>query len=178
MQGFAFASNQEEGLDRRHSELVVREMAKFHAISYCMKLKGGSSLDECNAALLERYPYLSEDSLYRQSTEDFTKRTITPVMASLAEVLRKAGHDYAAHYFHRLQMETVRVRNDFAVVCHGDLWMSNILFRSVAYLLLPSVPRHLARAQTLVTRTQATQWPSFFSCLSTFPKTIWCDLFQ
>ena len=29
-----------------------------------------------------------EDSLYRTSTADFTKRAITPVMASLAELLR------------------------------------------------------------------------------------------
>ncbi|CAM6055219.1 unnamed protein product [Sphagnum tenellum] len=81
MQGFSFAVEQDDGLDRVHSELVIREMAKFHAISYCMK-KGE------NDFMLERYPYLVEDSLYRPSTEGFTKRTITPVMASLAEMLR------------------------------------------------------------------------------------------
>ena len=32
-----YAVNQDSGLDRRHAELVVREIAKFHAISYCMK---------------------------------------------------------------------------------------------------------------------------------------------
>ncbi len=66
-----------------------------------------------NAALLERYPYLSEDSLYRPSTEDFTKRTITPVMASLAELLR-TRKGYEEHYewfvdlarnFHHIQVE-------------------------------------------------------------------------
>ena len=33
-------------------------------------------------------PHPQEDSLYRKSTADFTKRAITPVMASLAELLR------------------------------------------------------------------------------------------
>ncbi len=47
--------------------------------------------------MLERYPYLSEDSLYRPSTEGFTKRTITPVMASLAELL-KTKREYERHY--------------------------------------------------------------------------------
>lgn len=56
-------------------------MAKFHAISYCMK-------DGDNENLLKSYTYLAEDSLYRADTSDFTKRTITPVMASLAELLR------------------------------------------------------------------------------------------
>jgi len=41
---------------------------------------------------------LAEDSLYRPSTEGFTKRTITPVMASLAELLRASGEEYAEHY--------------------------------------------------------------------------------
>lgn len=50
-----------------------------------------------NANMLESYPYLAEDSLYRESTEGFTKRTITPVMASLAELLRNSP-DYEEHY--------------------------------------------------------------------------------
>ena len=122
--------DQDSGLDRRHSELVIRELAKFHAISYCMK--GGR-----NAFVTEQYPYLAEDSLYRESTEGFTKRTITPVMATLAELLRNPV-DYEEHYewfvelarnFHSIQMSMVRPRNQFAVICHGDLWLSNILFK-------------------------------------------------
>lgn len=81
---------QDKGLDRRHAELVIRELAKFHAISYCMK-QGN------NANLLEAYKYLAEDSLYRSDTSDFTKRTITPVMASLAELLRNTDK-YEEHY--------------------------------------------------------------------------------
>lgn len=88
--GFTFAQLQDDGLDRPHAELVIRELAKFHAISFCMK-KGS------NDWILERYPYLVEDSLYRPSTEGFTKRTITPVMASLAELLRKTP-GYEEHY--------------------------------------------------------------------------------
>jgi hypothetical protein len=50
-----------------------------------------------NDDLLGRYTYLSEDSLYRSDTSDFTKRTITPVMASLAELLRNT-EKYEEHY--------------------------------------------------------------------------------
>jgi len=129
-QGFRFAIGQDSGLNRRHAELVIRELAKFHAISYCMK-KGS------NDSLLNAYTYLAEDSLYRSDTSDFTKRTITPVMASLAELLRNTKK-YQTHYdwfvdlarnFHDIQMEMVRPKNLFAVICHGDLWLSNILFK-------------------------------------------------
>ena len=50
-----------------------------------------------NDQLLNAYPYLAEDSLYRADTSDFTKRTITPVMASLAELLRNTKK-YEEHY--------------------------------------------------------------------------------
>ena len=29
----------------------------------------------------------------------------------------------------QIQMEMVRPKNAFAVICHGDLWLSNILFK-------------------------------------------------
>ena len=90
-----------------------------------------------NDSVTTQYPCLGEDSLYRPSTEGFTKRTITPVMASLAEVLRRS-RGYEAHYewfvelarnFHALQTEAVTRRNEFAVICHGDLLLPNILFK-------------------------------------------------
>ena len=63
-QGFRFAIGQDSGLNRRHAELVIRELAKFHAISYCMK-KGS------NDSLLNAYTYLAEDSLYRSGYQIF-----------------------------------------------------------------------------------------------------------
>jgi len=78
-----------------------------------------------NQRILEKYKYLTEDSLYRENSSDFTKRTITPVMASLAELLRNTP-GYEEHYdwfielaknFHQIQMEMVKARNDFAVIC-------------------------------------------------------------
>ncbi|XP_040564435.1 uncharacterized protein [Lepeophtheirus salmonis] len=129
-QGFMFAFNQDSGLDRRHAELVIRELAKFHAISFCMK-------EGDNNKMLQNYNYLVEDSLYRKDTIGFTKRTIMPVMASLAELIRNTP-DYEDVYewfvelarnFHAIQMEMVKPVNNFAVICHGDLWLSNILFR-------------------------------------------------
>ena len=38
-------------------------------------MKSGS-----NQSLLEAYPYLAEDSLYRADTSDFTKRTIVETL--------------------------------------------------------------------------------------------------
>lgn len=32
-------------------------------------------------------------------------------------------------FYYQIQMEMVRPKNLFAVICHGDLWLSNILFK-------------------------------------------------
>ena len=94
-----------------------------------------------NETMLNKYNYLVEDSLYREGTSDFTKRTITPVMASLAELLRNTP-GYEVHYdwfidlaknFHQIQMEMVKPKNEFAVICHGDLWLSNVLFKYASH---------------------------------------------
>ena len=56
--GFIFINNgQDESINRAHVETVIREIAKLHAISFCMK--HGSDKN-----LLEQYNTLSEDSLY------------------------------------------------------------------------------------------------------------------
>ena len=97
--------------------------------------------DGNNERILDRYKYLSEDSLYRDNTHDFTKRTITPVMASLAELIRSTP-GYEQHYdwfielaknFHDIQMDMVKPKNDFAVICHGK---SKLRFSVVSILFL------------------------------------------
>lgn len=89
------------------------------------------------ANLLERFPALREDSLYRDDTYEFTNRTFTPILASLAELIR-CSPKYADNYewfvelaknFHSIQTQMVQPCDQFGVICHGDLWWSNILFR-------------------------------------------------
>ena len=33
------------------------------------------------------------------------------------------------YFLFQIQMDMVRPKNLFAVICHGDLWLSNILFK-------------------------------------------------
>ena len=46
--------------------------------------------DGSDQRLKERYSTLKGDSLYTRETYEYTKRTITPVMASLAELIRSS----------------------------------------------------------------------------------------
>ena len=128
--GFSFIEHGDMALNRGHVEMTIREIAKFHAITYCMK-QGDDQV------LLDKYSTLCKDSLYSKETYEYTKRTMTPIMASLAELIRST-EQYSDNYewfvelaknFHWIQTKMVESSDKFGVICHGDLWWSNILFR-------------------------------------------------
>ena len=102
-----------------HVDLTVREIAKFHAISYCLDRSSAPG-----ARLGERYCLLASDSVYRADTVQVlgykgtewssklcviqaTNRAITPVMAGLAELVRMSP-DYRHHYPWFIQLAKVR----------------------------------------------------------------------
>ena len=128
--GFSFIEHSDMTMNKVHVEMAIREIAKFHAITYCMK-------DGSDKVLLEKYSTLCKDSLYTKDTYEYTKRTMTPIMASLAELIRSTSK-YSDNYewfvelaknFHWIQTKMVESTDKFGVICHGDLWWSNILFR-------------------------------------------------
>ena len=60
--GFVFISQGDISSNKQHVDLVVREIAKFHAISFCM------SSGEAGDLLKEKYSVLRHDSIYRPDT--------------------------------------------------------------------------------------------------------------
>ena len=74
-----------------------------------------------DGTLLEKYQTLSKDSLYTKETYEYTKRTLTPIMASLAELIR-ATPKYEDNYewfvelaknFHWIQTKMVEATDKF-----------------------------------------------------------------
>ena len=71
--------------------------------------------DGSDQRLRERWSTLEDDSLYTKDTYEYTRRTMTPVMASLAELIRRT-EEYKDNYewfvelaknFHWIQSQMV-----------------------------------------------------------------------
>ena len=98
-----------------HVDLIVREIAKFHAISFCMN--SCPDFPSSGENLSEKFSLLATDSIYRDDTfqvgflsvipqnppqyrfpcDQATNRAITPLMAGLAELIR-ATDGVCQHY--------------------------------------------------------------------------------
>jgi len=129
----------ENGLDFTHSLLATAKLATFHAVSYCMRR------DE-DADFCLRYPFLNEDPVYRPAT----KELFTTAQNSLAKrlhsiILQQNESPLGAHlssdqgrYFEECVKNLFEYQSRFVdpkgthdkfnVLCHGDLWMQNVVF--------------------------------------------------
>nr|CAD7269315.1 unnamed protein product [Timema shepardi] len=123
--GFRMAERQ-KGLDLRHSIVVMRSLARYHATAI--------ALHKRDPALVESF----EENFYTDS-RGFVSNATLPMLRSLAEVVRSwpgFGDDYRGRLLKRADtiyddvMELMKPEgNAFNVLNHGDLWVNNMLFR-------------------------------------------------
>ncbi|XP_045607199.2 uncharacterized protein [Procambarus clarkii] len=124
--------DRKNGLDAAHAELVFLELARLHAASYLLQTKLPSG------NLAEEYSFLTKDwSNYSEGAE----REIGQVMQNDINILVKAvetvdGYEEVLTWLKALAprimdvfKEQIKSQDPFAVLCHGDCWTGNFLFR-------------------------------------------------
>ena len=108
-----------EGLDYEHSVLAVSSLATFHAATFCY-------IREENISMIEKYPVLVEEVEVPDIQED---------TVSMLEDIFKANPVYER--FSDIFLDSVRGKTRslnqnveyFGVLCHGNFWRENLLFR-------------------------------------------------
>ncbi|XP_063597726.1 uncharacterized protein LOC134774291 isoform X1 [Penaeus indicus] len=122
--------DRKKGMDVAHTKLVLEELARLHAASYLLKAKIPD--------LADKYPVLSLDWLnYADEARDVTFNTFSKQMDTVKDVLNKVGgYEVAENWLGRnregvlemLAEQLARVP-PFDLLCHGDCWNNNVLFR-------------------------------------------------
>lgn len=126
------AADRTKGLDLSHIILAVQELARLHAASYLLQKR---STDK---SLTQTYPFLSKEwtKAFKRGGENY-EGFLTKYVDIAVAVLEKVGgrgKDIAWLKSIRPKVWTMFLQQleatpPFMVVCHGDNWSSNILFR-------------------------------------------------
>ncbi|XP_069690916.1 uncharacterized protein [Periplaneta americana] len=125
--GFRLADNRKSGLDLKHCLLVMKTIARFHAASLVQYQK--------DPAMFK--PFM--DTIYSIDKDIGLKEFLAGNVSIVATEMEK-WPEYKEKFVHKLYnirdtvMEKWRLavtRNDeeLNVLCHGDLWLNNMMFR-------------------------------------------------
>lgn len=119
------------GLDFNHTSVALQNLAKFHALSYC---KFGGDLKQ----ILAQFPIL-EHGMFQKDTKvsELGAQFVIQALKSQADMLRAGGDLQGASWLAKLaevdflQIFTDLVEKDVKVpvICHGDYWVNNLLFK-------------------------------------------------
>lgn len=129
VQGFKMADRR-QGLDEAHVRLVLEELAKFHSASFLMQAKAPGE------DLAFRYPFLQRCWPYILKNNSLALTLFKGNLKYCRELLLKVGgYERAIKWIDSVIPSLIDVideqtkRGRFKVVCHGDVWSNNTLFR-------------------------------------------------
>ncbi|XP_045603808.1 uncharacterized protein [Procambarus clarkii] len=123
--------DRKKGMNKAHAVLVLRELGRLHAASILLQ-------HEISEDLGAKYTYLQKDfhSFYEDASADFVKM-IGGAFTTAANMAGKIdGYEKVASWLRDFGPKSMdglaqQLENSppFDVLCHGDSWNNNILFR-------------------------------------------------
>uniref|UniRef100_A0A1B0D7X8 CHK kinase-like domain-containing protein n=1 Tax=Phlebotomus papatasi TaxID=29031 RepID=A0A1B0D7X8_PHLPP len=123
--------NRQEGLSLQQTESVLVELARFHALSLAYKAEHPKDFEALTASI--------EEGIFAATNLDCSDLSILKLLHIVSQSF-KNGED-GCLYVQRLRdfvdtdaffmrmVDLVRGSSDLSVICHGDCWTNNFLYR-------------------------------------------------
>ncbi|KAF6204601.1 hypothetical protein GE061_018761 [Apolygus lucorum] len=136
--GYKMADRQ-KGLDMEHSELAMKALARFHGTSLAMKHADRAKFEGIRNLTTELAFSADSEPVFGASVENALRMALSALEDetkaeeswSTSWELGEALHNLRTlkgSVFKRLQALT-RPSEPLSVLCHGDLWLNNMMFR-------------------------------------------------
>ncbi|KAK4884224.1 hypothetical protein RN001_000495 [Aquatica leii] len=121
----------EDPINYAHALLVVQELGKFHAISFAMKDQNKELFDELSQNTVDsHFTQFGQKGSVKNCYENWAKAA----SISLHKFQEKSIYDKINALksdFYNILCDIVspEICKDYAVICHGDVWVGNLLFK-------------------------------------------------
>ncbi|KAL0269397.1 UNVERIFIED_CONTAM: hypothetical protein PYX00_007146 [Menopon gallinae] len=132
--GFVMA-DRKKGLDVEHCEAVLKALAKFHGLSLGMKaLEPEKFFGEVANAVTECLFEPENEEWYHDYYTSATRNAVSFVRECLIAPEEREKYvgrfeNFVDSSFFRRMVDLVKPKEPVAVLCHGDCWTNNILFK-------------------------------------------------
>uniref|UniRef100_A0A182QQC1 CHK kinase-like domain-containing protein n=1 Tax=Anopheles farauti TaxID=69004 RepID=A0A182QQC1_9DIPT len=122
--------NRQAGLGSKQLEAVLVELARFHATSLAYKQRHPSEFQKLTKALVEGIFSQANAEWYRKYYDVLTRNAIQMVRQTVPEKKEHLAklEEFLGNCFGHL-VELVNRESKLSVICHGDCWTNNVLFR-------------------------------------------------
>ncbi|XP_042230324.1 uncharacterized protein LOC121871847 isoform X2 [Homarus americanus] len=120
-----------KGMDKAHAILVLKELGRLHAASILIQSK-------IQPALGEKYKVIEKDfTYYNKTLEEWGQEMLASMVTNGAAMLDNIGdYDKVVVWLNEFARDVINVFREqlkkvppFEVLCHGDCWNNNILFK-------------------------------------------------
>lgn len=126
--------DRKKGLDTKHTELVLEELARMHSASSLVMSRGAFQ----GGDILEKKSFLQELYKIEKDIQSFDVKLVLGSVWDSALMIAHSTPGYEAvmkylmstkNVAYEMLMEQLKVTDQFKVICHGDCWNNNFLFR-------------------------------------------------
>ncbi|XP_069690945.1 uncharacterized protein [Periplaneta americana] len=126
VKGFRLADNRTSGLDVKHCLLVMRTIARYHAASLVQYQKDPTIFEP----LMDNVFSIDKDNGLKELFEGNISRVAKEVdtWPEYKDTLAKRLYNLRDTTMEKWRLGYTR-NGEFNVLCHGDLWLNNLMFR-------------------------------------------------